>query len=197
LSDERIENLTSIGPIGRLNELEQVVGMDWPWFGQYGDNLLEELKKLDIPPMQPKQQQKRAEKRTVSDLEDKQIQPAMKKRNQKQVVTAPTQNPTPTAVNPAPPSHITAPAPPPAPISTPHLYAMPYRYATPQQQTYNPYSSMTYPYAMYPPPPFYGYYQTPMQPNPQVLSKVGPQNRNLSSSLTPGTHNVTIPHFQR
>ncbi|KIJ91905.1 hypothetical protein K443DRAFT_135401 [Laccaria amethystina LaAM-08-1] len=156
LGDESIENLSSVGPIGRLNELERVVGMDWLWFGQYGDNLLEEIKGLDIHPMQCKQQQKRAEK------------------NQKQAVTAPTQNPTPTAVNPMLPSHITAPAPPPAPISTPHLYAMPYRYATPQQQTYNPYSSMTHPYAIY--PPFYGYYQTPMQPNPQVLSNVGPQN---------------------
>ena len=44
--------------------------MDWPWFGQYGDELLMELKKLDIPPMQPKPQQKRTEKRTVCELEE-------------------------------------------------------------------------------------------------------------------------------
>jgi hypothetical protein len=62
LGDESIENLSSVGPIGRLNELERVVGMDWLWFGQYGDNLLEEIKGLDIHPMQCKQQQKRAEK---------------------------------------------------------------------------------------------------------------------------------------
>ena len=77
LSDECIDNLSSVGPIGRLNELERVVGMDWPWFGQYGDTLLEELEKLNIPPMQPKQQ-KKAEKRTVSELEDEQTQPALK-----------------------------------------------------------------------------------------------------------------------
>ena len=181
LSDEHIDNLSSVGPIGRLNKLERVVGMDWPWFGQYGDTLLEELEKLNIPPMQPKQQ-KKAEKQTVSELEDEQSQPASKKkRGQKQDVATPTQNPTPTAVNPVPPSRITAPAPPPAPISTPHLYSTPYRYATPQQQTYNPYSSLTYPYAMYP-PSFYGYYQTPMQvpaPNPQIVSNGGPQDPNV------------------
>ena len=48
----------------------------WEWTGR-GDNLLEELEKLSIPPMQPKQQ-KKVEKRTVSELEDKQTQSASK-----------------------------------------------------------------------------------------------------------------------
>jgi len=69
--------------------------------------------------MQPKQQQKRAEKQTVSNLKEEQIQPALnKKRSQKQAVMVPTQNPTPTAVNPAPPS---APVLPPAHLHSPPL----------------------------------------------------------------------------
>ena len=48
----------------------------WEWTGR-GDNLLEGLEKLSIPLMQPKQQ-KKADKRTVSELEDKQTQPASK-----------------------------------------------------------------------------------------------------------------------
>jgi len=165
-----------------------VVGVDWPWFGQYGDELLEELKKLNIPPMQPKPQQKRAEKRTAHELEEERSQgeqPAAKKRRgQKQV--APAQNPTPTAVtiNTAPPSHSTTPAP--GSIGTLHPYAMHQHYATPQL-SYNPYTFLRYPYAMPPPTPFYGHFQTLLQPavhNLPSSSNVGPQNPNISLSST-------------
>jgi hypothetical protein len=174
LSDDRVEKLSSVGFIGRLNELERVVGADWPWFGQYGDELLEELKKLNIPPMQPKPQKKRAEKRVHdSDVEEEcsqQDQPiTKKKRGQKQF--APTQNPNwiPTAVtNPAPPSHsqnVTYHSTPPVPFAIqpiPNPYATQQYYATPQgPQPYNLYSFMRYAYTT---PPFYGYFQTPMQP---------------------------------
>ena len=179
LSDERIDSLSSVGSIGRLNELERVVGADWPWFGQYGDALLEELKKLNIPPMQPKPQQKRAEKRTVHERQEASSQEepaAKKKRGQKQVAPS-----TPTPVNrPALPV--------PTSIAAPHPYAMPQHYATPQHIPYNPYSFMQYAYAMpaHPPPPFYGYFQTPMQPprvppNP-TSSNIGSQNPNPPSS---------------
>ncbi|KAF4610293.1 hypothetical protein D9613_010675 [Agrocybe pediades] len=64
LRDEIIETLSSVGPVARLHELEQVTGDDWPWFGKYGDELLEEMSKLAIAPMKTKAAQtRRAEKR--------------------------------------------------------------------------------------------------------------------------------------
>jgi hypothetical protein len=197
LSDERIENLSSVGPIGRLNELERVVGMDWPWFGRYGDNLLEELKKLNIPLMQPKPQQTRAEKRTIHELEDgsSQKEPAQKKRAPKHV--APTQNPTPTTVtaNPALSSHW-HPATPTA-IATPHPYATPQYYATPHHLPHNPYSFMRYPLPYPMPghpqstPTFYSYLQTPMQPSRTIpsSSNVGARNVDPPSSSSAGGQN--------
>ena len=194
LSNECIQNLSSVGPIGRLNELEWVVGTDWPWFGQYGDGLLEELKKLHIPPMQPKQQQKKPEKQTVQELEGQRELPdqrVMKKKwGQKQVTATPAQNSTPTTVNPLP-SHTATPI----PASTPqsYHYLMPQYYAIPQHLTYNPYSFMQYPYTMHPPPPFYGYLHTPTQApihNPHPSSNATSQNLNKPSSSTTGTQNV-------
>jgi hypothetical protein len=190
LSNERVENLSSIGFIGRLNELERVVGANWPWFGQYGDELLEELKKLNIPPMQPKSPKKRVEKRHL-DLEEECLYQdqhvTKKKRGQKQIV--PTQNPTRTpiavAVNPAPPSnsaialqHVTYSTTPPAlPLAIPNsYYATQQYYATPQgpQLHNNPYAFMQYPYTVPPAPPFYGYFQTPVRPGvPYTSSRNG------------------------
>ncbi|KAF4622423.1 hypothetical protein D9613_008999 [Agrocybe pediades] len=64
LKDEIIDTLSSVGPIGRLNELEKVTGGDWPWFGKYGNELLDEMSKLAITPMQAKiGRTRRAEKR--------------------------------------------------------------------------------------------------------------------------------------
>lgn len=180
--------------MSRLNELERVVGTDWPWFGQYGDDLLEELNKLNIPPMQPKQQQKKPEKRTVQDIEEPrelQEQPATKKkRGQKQVAATPARNPTPTAVNPLPPPHVTL-----APASTPHpyRYTTPQYYTTPQHLTYKPYAFLQHPYGMHLPPPFYSYFHTPTQapvPNSPPSSHVALQNSNLPSSSTAGAQNA-------
>ncbi|EDR09889.1 uncharacterized protein LACBIDRAFT_325779 [Laccaria bicolor S238N-H82] len=197
LSDERIDNLSSVGSIGRLNELERVVGADWPWFGQYGDALLEELLKLDIPPMQPKQQQKKPEKRTVQELEgqrEPQGQPATKKkRGQKQAAVTPARKSTPTTVNPSnpSPSHVATPGPS-VPASTPqsYNYSTPRHYATPQRPTYNPYSFM---YTMRPLPPFYGYLHSPTQApihTPHPLSNAASRNPNMPSSSTTGTQDV-------
>ena len=191
LSDQRIEILSSVGSIGRLNELERVVGADWPWFGQYGDALLEELKNLNIPPMQPKPQHKRVEKRTVHEREEasSQEKPAAKKKRAGQKQVAHTQMRTPTPVNRPALQNL----PVPTSIATPHPYAMPQHYAMPHQIhiPYSPYSFMQYPYAIpsaHPSPPFYGYFHTPMQPprtpNPSSSSNIGSQNPNPPLSST-------------
>ena len=49
LSNEIVESLASVGPILSLIQLEKVVGENWPWFGKYGDVLLEVFKKNDNP----------------------------------------------------------------------------------------------------------------------------------------------------
>ena len=195
LSDDRVENLSSVGFIGRLNELERVVGVDWPWFGQYGDELLEELKKLNIPPMQPKPQKRRAEKRVHQEEEeyshgDQHV--TKKKRGQKQFAPSPTQNPTRTpiavTVDPAPPSysatlthHSTTPS------AIPNSYVTHQHYATPQglQIPYNPYTFLRYPYTLPPAPAFYGYFQTPIRPAvPNTPYTSFSQNEQASSSST-------------
>ena len=63
LKDEVLENLASVGPILRLVELERVVGSQWAWFGEYGDELLAALGKMEMRPMQPKPPQTRTTKR--------------------------------------------------------------------------------------------------------------------------------------
>lgn len=70
LSDETVDMLSSVGPVLRLNVLERIVGSEWPWFGRYGNQLLDYLISLNIPPMQPKPQQKRAAKRAAGDPAD-------------------------------------------------------------------------------------------------------------------------------
>ena len=69
LSNERIDNLSSIG---KLNELERVVGMDWLW-GQFNLGTWETEHTSYAT-----QTAEKAEKRTVSELEDEQTQPASK-----------------------------------------------------------------------------------------------------------------------
>jgi hypothetical protein len=63
LTDKTIENLASVGPIPRLIDLERVVGCQWPWFGQYGNELLTELLGMSIPPARPKPTRARGTKR--------------------------------------------------------------------------------------------------------------------------------------
>ena len=48
--DNMVENLASVGPILHLAELEHVIGPQWAWFGQYGDDLLAALLGMSIPP---------------------------------------------------------------------------------------------------------------------------------------------------
>jgi len=49
LSDEIIDTLASVGPIICLAELEWVVSLQWVWFGQYGNSLLDALLVLGSP----------------------------------------------------------------------------------------------------------------------------------------------------
>lgn len=46
-----------------LIQLEKVVGENWPWFGKYGDELLEVFNKLTISPLEPKPKQPRDQKK--------------------------------------------------------------------------------------------------------------------------------------
>ena len=147
LSDKCVENLSSVGFVDRLNELERVVGLDWPWFGQYGDELLEELKKMDIPPMEPKLQKKTAEKQVHELDEEDDQRVTKKKRGQKEYTSTPTQNPnqTPIAVTviPTPLSHsATSTTYSTTPLSTPNSYLTYQYYGTPQLPYSNPYSFM-------------------------------------------------------
>ena len=62
LSDDVVKNLASVGPILRLAELEHIVGSQWAWFGEYGDDLLAVLLAMSIPPMTPKAPEARGTK---------------------------------------------------------------------------------------------------------------------------------------
>ena len=66
LSDDVVKNLASVGPILHLAELERVVGSQWAWFGEYGDDLLAKLLAMSIPPMTPKALEARGTKRAVT-----------------------------------------------------------------------------------------------------------------------------------
>ena len=65
-----VENLASVGPILRLAELERVVGSQWAWFGQYGDDLLTTLLGMSIPPVTPKAPEVRGTKRPAAQEEE-------------------------------------------------------------------------------------------------------------------------------
>jgi hypothetical protein len=54
LKDEVTEGLASVGLILSLIELECFVGPQWPWFGEYGHELLNGLLGMSILPMMPK-----------------------------------------------------------------------------------------------------------------------------------------------
>ncbi|KAJ3574267.1 hypothetical protein NP233_g1884 [Leucocoprinus birnbaumii] len=69
LSQQVIDKLASSGHVERLKDLETMVGEDWPWFGRYGNDLLEFIHTLDIPPPVPKPKKSRA-KRKVREEED-------------------------------------------------------------------------------------------------------------------------------
>ncbi|KAF8177452.1 P-loop containing nucleoside triphosphate hydrolase protein [Pholiota molesta] len=100
LSDAAIDSLASVGPITSLIALEDALGGTWEWFGKYGNELLDKLTSLVIPPMQPKPAA--FKKRTVEDdgngAEDKGMGQTKRSR-----ATAPSNPITlPTAVNLAP-----------------------------------------------------------------------------------------------
>ena len=97
LSDETVESLASVGPILSLIHLEKVVGGNWPWFGKYGDELLEAFKKMSIPPLQPKPRQPRGQKKALSEPDRDEEERATKRSRTSRTLSSkkPTQNPDP------------------------------------------------------------------------------------------------------
>ena len=82
LSDEIVESLASVGPILSLIRLEKVVGESWPWFGKYGDELLELFKKISIPPLQPKPKQPRGQKKALEEQDREEERTSKRSRTQ-------------------------------------------------------------------------------------------------------------------
>ncbi|KAH7917338.1 P-loop containing nucleoside triphosphate hydrolase protein [Leucogyrophana mollusca] len=64
LKDETIDLLAAVGPISTMEDLERVLVGQWRWYSRYGNELLQILSKLDIPPMKPLPKKPRGVKRT-------------------------------------------------------------------------------------------------------------------------------------
>ena len=101
LKDETLQNLSSVGPIQSLIVLERIVSASWPWFGKYGDSLLEAMKEMSIPAMVPKPRKTRAKKRSAGDGGDESA--AKRTRVDQRTTNEPAQ--TPTGPNPTPSHH--------------------------------------------------------------------------------------------
>lgn len=65
LKDETIDLLSSVGPIPSKDRLETVLAGQWAWYATYGEEMFDELSKMDIPPLVRKAVQPRGEKRTL------------------------------------------------------------------------------------------------------------------------------------
>lgn len=212
LKDETVEILASVGPITRLNELEKVTGEDWPWFGTYGDELLDAMKRLDIGPMQAKPPQKRAEKRaapTDGDTESNEGDGGRKKR----AVTLPISISTLTAVNcdivetpQAPSQHRPFSYMPyfnpytqmqSIPSTTQHHPSSSSSHSNPTPIPYNPYSYHPTPYPQYIYSPYpqypmhpYSYQSTPSRnPNPSAPHRSSSSQQNSTSDMPPNQPN--------
>ena len=97
LSDETVESLASVGPILSLVQLEKVVGENWPWFGKYGDELLEVFKKISIPPLQPKPKQPRGRKKALDEKDEEEERTTKRSRTSSSKKPTQTPNPGPAA----------------------------------------------------------------------------------------------------
>lgn len=53
-SNEILELCSAVGPIDDFERLRVVLGGKWCWIDKYGEDLLNELTSLDVPPMKPK-----------------------------------------------------------------------------------------------------------------------------------------------
>jgi hypothetical protein len=163
-----------------LIQLEKVVGQNWPWFGKYGDELLEVFKKMTILPLQPKPKRPRGQKKVLNehDREEERIT----KRSRTSSSKKPTQIPDPSlaAVTHVPP-RATLPA---TPLQVPH--------------NVNPYAHLLTPTGSSPHGPYLSYqsqlpyyYSSPLFSVPiqlQQVTAVTPQQNfgNIaSSSKTP------------
>ena len=172
LSDEIVNSLGSVGPILSLIQLEKVVGESWPWFGKYGDELLEELEKLTIPPLQPKPKQARGQKKAL-DEQGEDERSAKRSRTSRTVSSKKaTQNPAP-SLPAAPVTHL-----PPTMPATP--------------LPHNPYMHLLAPTGISPylgqPHPsnyMYLYNTTPHSGSPIISTQYPPSSNTASSSRTP------------
>jgi hypothetical protein len=169
-----------------LIQLEKVVGESWPWFGKYGDELLEELVKMSIPPLQPKPKQARGQKRAVDEQYREEEKSAKRSRTSRTTSSKKaTQNP-----DPSPPA---------APASFTTLPATPL--------PHNPYahlltstgSSQQPRYLGYQPQPQnYMYYYNPtphLESDSQILSMQHQHSPTIaSSSRTPQNRDLFRPY---
>ena len=178
LCDESVNSLASVGPILSLIQLEKVVGESWPWFGKYGDELLEELEKMSIPPLQPKPKQPRGRKKAL-DEQDK-VEERSNKRSRTSRTTSlkkATQNPDPslpeTAVPHFPPTLPATPLP-----HNPYMHLL-----TPTASGSSP--SLYLGYQPQPPTHQYSYY------NFQVPQSGSP-NMSFQHHETPHQHSSNI-----
>jgi hypothetical protein len=176
LSDETVESLASVGPILSLIQLEKVVGENWPWFGKYGDELLEVFKKLSIPPLQPKPKQPRGQKK-VLDEQDREEERTPKRSRTSRTSSSkkPTQIPDPSL--------------------TPVTHTLP---ATPL--LHNPYAHFLTPtgsstYLGYQPQPQYYYHNTPQRPLPVQHASVTPHQHSSTSNTIASSSRTPFPPF--
>lgn len=159
LKNETLDVISSVGPIARLIDLERLLD-HWVWFGKYGDELLELLNSLAIPPMQPKPKETRGKKRPQPTGETDLAAAAVgvrtqgDKRAKVTAVRVPSSTPRPVQTPTAAISE--------ASLPTPPIYATPIVPSTPRHDHH---------YIAPPPPGYMGYYQpypspsmTPMQP---------------------------------
>lgn len=99
LSDSAIDTLASVGPILNLISLEEALpGGTWEWFGKYGNELLDHMRSLSIPPMQPKP--KPAPKTTKRPVDDENMGVAAKRARTTAHVPNQTTPPTPVTSTP-------------------------------------------------------------------------------------------------
>ncbi|KAF4622415.1 hypothetical protein D9613_009124 [Agrocybe pediades] len=202
IKDETLTTLASVGPIERLNELEKATGGDWPWFGKYGDELLDTMKQLDIAPVQAKPQ-RRTEKRPLAGVDGNEVHveeeggSLRKKRATTQSTTPVIPNPVVTPLHPASASrhqHQNFTFVPHTPRTHPGSQAPSYSsHATPPILPYTPlpYYHTPYPPYMYPP-----YFQYPVQPFPQQVTPSRTPAPSTSQCPDPESNTASHARFE-
>ena len=172
LGDGIVSSLASVGPILSLIQLEKVVGESWPWFGKYGDELLEELEKLSIPPLQPKPKQARGQKKALDDQEEDERSAKRSRTNRTVSSKKATQNPA-LGMPVAPVSHF----PPTTPLPhNPYTHLLAPTGSSPGSSPY---------LGHHPPNYMYFYNTTPHSGSPIISTQYHSSSNIASSSGTP------------